>query len=84
MTNGRNILTKIGKNSMSAYIIHIFIVQTIRPLMKPYFLLHEHQFLVAIFIISFIIVYVFSRDFVSNAINKLTDSVFNLISYDIN
>ena len=80
MTNNKNILTKIGKNSMSVYLLHVYIVVLIRPLMKPYFSHHEKLFIIAAIIITFIIVFVLSRDFVAKGVNKLTDSVFKLIN----
>lgn len=81
MTNNKNILTKIGKNSLSVYLLHVYFVVLIRPLMKPYFSQHEKLFIITAVIISFIIVYILSRDFVAKGVNKLTDSVFKLISY---
>lgn len=83
MTNSENVLTKFGRNSMSVYVLHVYIVVLIRPLMKPYFSHHEKLFLIAILAISLAIVYILSRDFVSKGVNKLTDSVFNLVTRNI-
>lgn len=80
MTNSENVLTKFGRNSMSVYVLHVYIVVLIRPLMKPYFSHHEKLFLIAILAISLAIVYILSRDFVSKGVNKLTDSVYNLVT----
>ena len=83
MTNSENVLSKFGRNSMSVYVLHVYIVVLIRPLMKPYFSHHEKLFLIAILAISLAIVYILSRDFVSKGVNKLTDSVFNLVTRNI-
>lgn len=79
MTNNKTILTKFGKNSLAVYIFHVYIVKVIRPFIKPYFIHHEKLFIIFILTVSFVIVYVLSRDWVSKFLNKLIEFVYDRI-----
>lgn len=83
MTNSENILTKFGRNSMSVYVLHVYFVVLLRPIMQPLYANRPILFLIAMVVISLAIVYVLSRDFVSKGVNKLTDSVYNLITKNV-
>lgn len=83
MTNSENVLTKFGRNSMSVYVLHVYFVVLLRPIMEPFYLHHERLFLIAMVVISLAIVYILSRDFVSKGVNKLTDSVYNIVTKNV-
>lgn len=79
MTNRNNFLTKIGKNSMGVYVLHVYFIAILKITMRPYFSHHEKLFLITAILISMILTFVLSRDFITKGINKLTDTVFNLL-----
>lgn len=83
MTNSENILTKFGRNSMSVYVLHVYFVVLLRPIMKSFYAHHAKLFLIAMIVISLAIVYLLSRDFVSKGVNKLTDSVYNIVTKNV-
>jgi len=84
MTNKKCFLTKIGRNSMAIYIIHDFLVKYI---IKPYIrnnFAHDMTFCIVVLGVAFIIVFVLSRDFVTDALNKLTDGIFRIFFDETN
>lgn len=79
MTNKETVLTKVGRNSLAVFILHVYIVSYSIPIMRPIFMHHPNKFLLATFIVSVIMTYILSRDFFTKWLNKLTDGVFDLI-----
>ncbi len=78
MTNKSCFLTKIGKNSMAVYILHPYLTKYI---LKPFILQNFAPgiiFDVIVLVFTFLIVFVLSRDFVSNALNVVFDFIFNI------
>ena len=78
MTNDHTFLTKFGKNSMAVYLLHIFFLI----INKKVSVLNGVNDMVAIpmtFILVFAVVFIFSRDFFTNCLNKLTNFVAKLI-----
>ncbi len=88
MTNKTTFLTKLGLNSMAIYILHLFVVRYIMNLMAKYNLnfVFNSITLSAIFIIFnvTILIYVLSRDSITNLVNKITSFIGNLIIYPRN
>lgn len=82
MTNKEIFLTKFGKNSMSVYILHLFAIKILVDILKSYYTLNSKITLISVFILSFIIVFILSRDFITRIFNKIVDTVFNLIFQD--
>lgn len=79
MTNKKCFLTKIGKNSMAIYLLHPYFAKYI---IKPFINNTFHNGIVLAAVVIFfvaLLVFVLSRDFVSNALNKLFDVIFNIL-----
>lgn len=79
MTNKENFLTKFGKNSMAVYMLHVFILIVITNYSRSYIIMNSSVTIVAGVLIAFAVTFVLSRDIVTKYLNKLTDSVANLI-----
>lgn len=79
MTNRQCFLTKFGINSMAVYLLHIYLHLYLKPIFKGYFADDKIIFLPFVLILSFVITFVLSRDFVTKYLNKFTDSFYNLI-----
>ena len=87
MTNKKSILTKLGKNSMAIYLLHIYFTITIQKIIIPNTPILSSSgliFLVFAFVSTTIIVLLLSRDVVTKYLNKFTDEVFDLIISIIN
>lgn len=78
MTNAYCFLTKFGRNSMAVYVLHPFIYYLFKPVWHGIFT-NPVISLVATFALTFIVTFVFSRDIVTEYLNKFTDGVYNLI-----
>ena len=78
MTNNEIFLTKYGKNSMSVYIFHLFLIKILLDILRPYYPAHHTITIISVFVISFIIVHILSRDIVTAFLNKVVDGIFNL------
>lgn len=80
VSNRDYILTKIGRNSMAIYLLHVFIVTLLIKIFTP--ILKGHEFLSIAFAVvsTVIIVLVLSPDRINDALNKLFDYIFNLIT----
>lgn len=78
MTNKECFLTKIGKNSMAVYLLHPYFVKY---LIKPFILQHFNHgivFTLVVFVSLAIVVYVLSRDFVTDILNRFIDAIFRI------
>lgn len=78
MTNRNIILTKFGKNSMSVYILHLFTVILFQEIMKAFYPNHELMSMAIVILMTFIVVFITSRDIVAQTLNGFTDAVFDL------
>lgn len=79
MVNGENFLTKFGRNSMSVYVLHIF---TILPLWRVFHYFNDINPIfaaVSLLVLTFLVVYILSRDIVAENLNRFTDGVSDLI-----
>lgn len=79
MTNRKSILTIFGINSMAVYLLHGYIRYICEPTLTSIFIDHRFRFIVFLFIFTFAVVYILSRDVVTKYLNKFTDSVYYLI-----
>ena len=82
MTNREIFLTQFGRNSMTVYIFHLFMVAILKDLLRPYYLIHPKMTLIAVVAISIIIVFILSRDVVTAVYNKFIDGICNLLFLD--
>lgn len=79
VTNRKTILTKIGMNSMAIYILHLFVKKPFRLYIINFFNINDPAVeLICTLILTAVVVFVFSRDFVSIGMNKFTDAFYNL------
>ena len=79
MTNSSNIFTKFGRASLTVYLLHGYIIILSKLYLKPVFANYPRRFIAFIFIFSFIITFILSRDIFTNILNKLFDGANNLI-----
>lgn len=78
MTNRNCFLTKVGRNSMAVYILHPYLTKFI---IKPYInqnFAHGMLSGMIVLAVTFIIVFILSRDFVTDALNSVFDFIFNI------
>lgn len=80
VSNRNTFITKIGQNSMAVYILHVYLVKIIYVNYKMLHINDGKVFMVFAVVASLAIVFILSRDFVTVAMNKLTDVVFNLLT----
>ena len=72
-TNKRTVWTKIGKNSLSVYMLHLFILRRIDLIIKgdePMFQ-NPTSYLALIAVLAALVTWVFSRDFIEKMIRQL-------------
>lgn len=82
-TNKKLIITKIGKNSYSVYILHIFIISLINSHFIHSFLpTNELSYLTFAVITAIIIVFILSRDFITSILNNIIDFIYNIFIKD--
>jgi len=83
MTNKKTFLTKIGANSMAIYVLHLwsflFTYRMIKPMLIANNLNTPLIYLVYAISITIILVYVLSRDIISEYLNKIINSINSLI-----
>lgn len=72
-------LTKWGKNSMTIYILHIFIIVFLRRCLKIFSYQNEIVSWLFVWLLTFLIVFLLSRDVISQYFNKIIESFGNLI-----
>ena len=80
MTNRECFLTKWGRNSMAIYIFHIFFVLILKKTTES-FLYQQNEIIAVLFtlIVSLIIVWILSSDWISEYFNRITEACANLI-----
>ena len=81
----KSYFTKIGTNSVTIYILHLFVIRYMNLLYEEYNLLaqsNEFVYLVAVLAISVAITWLFSRDCVLNAYNFILRMVKRIIFVD--
>lgn len=80
--NKETFLTKIGRNSMTVYLLHIYITEIIKKFVKHYDLFkgQPYLFLIFVLIIAFTLAFILSRDPITKYLNKFTDGIYNLIT----
>lgn len=82
MTNKKTFLTKIGRNSMAIYLLHVYFITIIKTFIIPNVPLFSSGgliFLVFALVSTGIIVLLLSRDVVTKYLNKFTDGTYELI-----
>ena len=84
-TNKKSYLTKIGKNSFSIYVLHLYICS----LMRSHLILGllpkgELNYLIFAVIATIVIVLILSRDFVTTIVNTVIDAICSLFIKDLN
>lgn len=79
VSNNYSVITKFGRNSLAVYVFHIFTVEHIARAFANILAGHEMIFFVVMCLVSFAMVYILSRDIVTDILNKMTDAVYNLI-----
>lgn len=80
MTNAKNFLTTFGINSMAVYILHYYVVILLfKPAFSDIFGKNKLLFLPVLFISTFVVTYILSRDVVAKYFNKFTDFFYYLV-----
>lgn len=84
-TNKKIPLTKIGKNSFSIYIIHLYIYSFMRyNLIIRLLPTNELNYLIFAIITTIVLVVILSRDFITIIMNKIIDVICNIFIKDLN
>ena len=78
VSNNYSIITKFGENSLAVYVFHIFTVEHMATAFANILAGHEAIFFVYMCLISFAMVYILSRDIVTDILNKMIDAFYNL------
>lgn len=79
MTNRKLIITQFGVYSLTVYLLHAYAITTAKAIAEPYLEGHYILAIAFVFIGSFIITYVLSREIVTKALNKLLNAVYIVI-----
>ncbi|WP_458406578.1 acyltransferase family protein [Methanobrevibacter sp.] len=79
MTNKKIILTQFGINSTTVYLFHPYVITIFKILFKPYFVNHHRWLIVFIFIMSFVIVYLLSRNILTQALKKVLNLIYRVL-----
>ena len=79
MTNRKIVLTQIGMNSFTVYLLHPYLIKSCKVMAKPYLKNHQKLTLAFIFVMSFVIVFLLSRNCVTKALNKLLEVIYKIL-----
>ncbi|MBR4448483.1 acyltransferase family protein [Methanobrevibacter sp.] len=79
MTNREIILTQMGLNSLTVYLLHPYAIKIAKALAEPYLKNHIKITIAFIFIGAFAITYLLSRNIFTKALNKLLDLVYKVL-----
>ena len=79
MTNRKIVLTQIGINSLTVYLLHPYAIKICKVLAKPYLKHHEKLTIAFIFIGAIVITYLLSRNIFTKALNKLLDLIYKIL-----
>ncbi|MCL2687932.1 MAG: acyltransferase family protein [Methanobrevibacter sp.] len=83
ISDKKNFLTKVGVNSLALYVLHNFLTHPVNLFLKTSFglIIKNNIVLSSIFLIfvTIIIVFILSRDFVTNIVNKIINSISNFV-----
>ncbi len=82
ITNSKCFLTKLGRNSMTIYLLHPFIYYIFKPIW-PQLFNSQIMSAAATIALTLIVTFIFSRDILTKYVNKLTDGVYDLIAKPI-
>lgn len=82
MTNRKIVFTQMGVNSLTVYLFHPYAIKICKALVRPLLEDHIKITIVFIFVMSFIIAYVLSRDVVTKALNGLLDMIYKILCID--
>ena len=78
-TNRYTVITKIGRNSLAVYILHVYFIKIIQLYyFKTHFITNGTLYLIFAFISTFIISFILSRDIITTYLNKMIDFVYNI------
>lgn len=80
MTNSKTVLTKYGINSLTVYLLHIYVYKILDILLKDFFSGHEKMCIMFLIIVTCLTVHILSRDIFTKILNKIFDSIYNLIA----
>ena len=79
MTNDKIILTQWGINSLAVYLLQAYVIKGSKVIVRPLLMGHEKLTVVFVFVISFIIVWILSRDIVTKALNKFFNLTYKIL-----
>lgn len=79
MTNKKISLTQFGLNSLTVYLLHPYAISLTKLIAKPYLKGHQKMILAFVLIMTFIIVYVLSRNIITKAFNKFLNGIYRVI-----
>ncbi|WP_295723292.1 acyltransferase family protein [uncultured Methanobrevibacter sp.] len=83
MTNKNCFLTQFGRNSLSVYLLHVYIFLCLKKIV-PHSLKNNLPLSIILIIgLAFLFTYIFSRDVFTKSINKITDGIYNIIAKPI-
>lgn len=80
MTNSKTVLTQYGINSLTVYLLHLYVYKILDILFKGF--LREHEKICILFLIfaTCLTVHILSRDIFTKILNKIFDSIYNLMA----
>ena len=79
MTNRKIMLTQMGINSFTVYVLHPYFMELSKMIAKPYLKNHIKLTIVFIFGMSFILTYLLSRDIFTKALNKIFNLAYKVL-----
>lgn len=79
MTNDKIVLTQIGVNSFTVYLLHPYAIKFTKELARPYLKGHVRITILFIFAMSLAITYLLSRDCVTTALNKFLNLIYKVL-----
>ena len=79
MTNKKIVLTQMGINSFTVYLLHPYAIKICKVLVQPYLKHHQKMIILFVFVIAFVITYLLSRDIVTKALNELLNLIYKVL-----
>lgn len=66
-------------NSLAVYLLQAYVIKGSKVIVRPLLMGHEKLTVVFVFVISFIIVWILSRDIVTKALNKFFNLTYKIL-----
>ena len=73
------IITQFGVYSLTVYLLHPYAIKSSKVLAEPYLKYHQKLLVAFVYLGSFAIVYVLSREVVSRALNGFLNLIYKIL-----